>query len=88
MDSKVARYVILALIFVIAGVSVGLLVTVKALREQSEQISLIVAGQSGMPVRPGEGGTSVGLSRQTALVRAADGVGPATVSISAVKTRV
>ena len=38
---------ILSLVFVIAGVSVGLLVTVKALREQSEQVSRIIAGQSG-----------------------------------------
>ena len=88
LDSKVARYVILSLLFVIAGISVGLLVTVKALREQSEQVSRIVAGQSGMPVYSDEGETAVGPSRQTALVRAAESVGPATVSISAVKTRV
>jgi len=67
---------------------VGLLVTVKALREQSEQVSRVVAGQSGMLVYGDEGEGAVGLSRQTALVRAADSVGPATVSISAVRTRV
>ncbi len=73
----------------VAGISVGLLVTVNALREQSEQVSLIVAEQSGGSVHyGGEGGRPVALSRQTALVRAADSVGPATVSISAVKTRV
>ncbi len=87
MDSKVARYVILSLLFIVAGISVGLLVTVKALREQSEQVSRIVVGQSGMPAY-GDHGEPVVLSRQTALVRAADSVGPATVSISAVKTRV
>jgi hypothetical protein len=87
VDSKVARYVILSLLFIVAGISVGLLVTVKALREQSEQVSRIVVGQSGMPGY-GDHGEAVALSRQTALVRAADSVGPATVSISAVKTRV
>jgi len=74
---------------VIAGISVGLLVTVKALREQSEQVSRVIAGQTDSNVYLDEGdGVAVGLSRQTALVRAADSVGPATVSISAVKTRV
>jgi serine protease Do len=64
-------------------------VTVRTLREQSEQVSRIVAAQSGMPVYyDEEDATSAGLSRQTALVRASDSVGPATVSISAVKTRV
>jgi len=87
LDSKVARYVILSLLFIVAGISVGLLVTVKALREQSEQVSRIVAGQSGMPAY-GDPAETVVLSRKTALVRAADSVGPATVSISAVKTRV
>ena len=73
----------------VAGISVGLLVTVKALREQSEQVSRIIAGQPGGEVYFDEGDEgAVGLSRQTALVRAADSVGPATVSISAVKTRV
>ena len=79
---------ILSLIFVIAGVSVGLLVTVKALREQSEHVSRIIAGQSGVSLYDDEGEEAVGLSRETALVRAANSVGPATVSISAVKTRV
>jgi serine protease Do len=74
---------------VIAGISVGLLVTVKALREQSEQVSRILAGQWGTSVYFDEGGDEgLALTRQTALVRAADSVGPATVSISAVKTRV
>ena len=54
----------------------GLLVTVKALREQSEQVSRVVAGQSGMLVYGDEGEGAVGLSRQTALVRAADSVCP------------
>jgi serine protease Do len=64
-------------------------VTVRTLREQSEQVSRIVAAQSGMPVYyDDEDATATGLSRQTALVRASDSVGPATVSISAVKTRV
>ena len=67
----------------------GLLVTVKALREQSEQVSRIVAGQTGSTVYSDEeDGAALAMSRQTALVRAADRVGPATVSISAVKTRV
>ena len=89
LDSKISRFVILSLLFVIAGISVGLLVTVKALREQSEQVSRIVAGQTGSTLYlDEEDGAALAMSRQTALVRAADSVGPATVSISAVKTRV
>lgn len=91
MDSKVARYLVLALLFVVAGISVGLLITVKALREQSEQMARMVTERSVMPVvvRTESGGSeSVEVSRQTALVRAAKRVGPATVSISAAKTRV
>ncbi|MBN2565078.1 MAG: trypsin-like peptidase domain-containing protein [Candidatus Eisenbacteria bacterium] len=94
LDSRAARYIIIALIFVVTGISVGLLVTVRALREQSEQISRIVSGQSVMPILGEDLGggqrnqAALSLGRQTALVRAAQGVGPATVSISAVKTRV
>ena len=84
------RYVILALLFVISGISVGLVVTVRALREQSQQMSRVMSGQAegtaGYDWEAGAAGVS--LSRQTALVRASDQAGPATVSISAVKTRV
>jgi serine protease Do len=73
---------------VVAGISVGLLVTVKALREQSDHVTRILAAQSGSPVYVDDSSEAVGLSRQTALVRAAERVGAATVSISAVKTRV
>jgi serine protease Do len=85
----------MALVFVVAGISVGLLVTVKTLREQSQEIAQIVAGQSATPVIGASllaGGphdqATLSLARQTALVRAAQSVGPATVSISAAKTRV
>jgi serine protease Do len=84
-----------ALIFIVTGISVGLLITVRELREQAEQISRIVSGQSVMPVVSGDpeairerDPAALSLARQTALVRAADSVGPATVSISAVKGRV
>jgi serine protease Do len=71
--------------------SVGLLVTVRTLREQSAQFSRILSEQTGVTLQQ-EGvqgaGAATSMSRQTALVRASDSVGPATVSISAVKTRV
>jgi Do/DeqQ family serine protease len=88
VDSRFSRYIILALVLVIAGITVGLVVTVRALREQSEQMQLVVAGQQGMAVDTEPDRLSPALSRQTALVRASDRGGPATVSISAVKTRV
>jgi serine protease Do len=82
-------------VFVVTGISVGLVVTVHALRQQSEQIARIVSAQQGYEISAEgpEGGGSRGTAalnaaRQTALVRAAQSVGPATVSISAAKTRV
>ena len=79
---------ILSLLFVVAGVTVGLLVTVDALQEQSAQLSTLLAGGEAAPGQPGSDSHDITLSRQTALVRAARRVGPATVSISAVKSRV
>ncbi len=64
------RAIILALVFVLAGVTAGLVVSVNSLR------SRLVPEQG-----PGE-------SRRTAIVSAAERVGPATVSISAVETHV
>ena len=62
------RYVILALLFVISGISVGLVVTVRALREQSQQMSRVMSGQAegtaGYDWEAGAAGVS--LSRQTA----------------------
>jgi serine protease Do len=62
------RVIILALVFVLAGVTSGLVVSVNSLRSR-------LGAEQG----PGE-------SRRTAIVSAAERVGPATVSISAVKS--
>jgi len=83
------KYVFIALLFVLAGVSVGLFVTVHTLR------NLTAANVAGAPAptfvervtgRAGDG--DVGDTRRTAIVSAAQRVGPATVSITAVKTRI
>jgi serine protease Do len=82
------KYALIALLFVLAGVSVGLFVTVRTLRSVTS-----VTGGAEAPTfveritgRAGEEG--VGDSRRTAIVRAAERVGPATVSITALKTRI
>jgi serine protease Do len=72
---------------VVAGITVGLLVTVRELRQQSDRISRLVAAEQMISPDSELEREGVALSRQTALVRASDLVGPATVSISAVKTR-
>ncbi|MFH1502621.1 MAG: trypsin-like peptidase domain-containing protein [Candidatus Eisenbacteria bacterium] len=82
MRSRLSRYVVLALLFVLAGVSTGLFVTVKKLSD---------AARPGWTYEPpaftDAGDESLDASRRTAIVRAAERVGPATVSISATGTR-
>lgn len=89
MKGGALKYVFIALLFVLAGVSVGLFVTVHTLR------NLTAANVAGAPAptfvervtgRAGDG--DVGDTRRTAIVSAAQRVGPATVSITAVKTRI
>jgi serine protease Do len=82
------RYAVVALLFALAGVSVGLFVTVRALRSVTAE-----TGGAGAPtfverVTGRAGREDVGDSRRTAIVRAAERVGPATVSITALKTRI
>jgi serine protease Do len=88
LESRVTRYLVVALLLLVAGITVGLVFTVRALKEQSEQMALVLSGQIPAAATRTGGGAPPALSRQTALVLASDDVGPATVSISAVKTRV
>jgi serine protease Do len=77
------RYVFLALLFVLAGVSTGLFLTVRKLSEMGPE------GRWSYEETVGTAGSGEGLdaSRRTAIVRAAERVGPATVSISATGRR-
>jgi serine protease Do len=82
------RYALIALLFVLAGVSVGLFLTVRTLRSITAE-----TGDAGAPTFVGRvtgraGQEDVDDSRRTAIVRAAERVGPATVSITALKTRI
>jgi serine protease Do len=79
------RYILIALLFVLAGVSVGLFVTVRALR------SMTVTAPGGLgteAVAERVAADATADSRRTAIVRAAERVGPATASITALKTRI
>ncbi len=75
MRGAAGKYVLLALVFALAGVSTGLFLTVRKLSQVSVQSSwtrVEPAAES-----QGEQGTEV--SRRTAIVQAAERVGPATV---------
>jgi len=78
-----AKYAVLALLFILAGVSTGLFLTVR-------EISDVGPVDTWMYERSGRDESSdeaLQLSRRTAIVRSAQRVGPATVSISATGTR-
>ena len=83
MRGGLAKYAVLALLFILAGVSTGLFLTVR-------EISDVGPVDTWMYERSGRDESSdeaLQLSRRTAIVRSAQRVGPATVSISATGTR-
>jgi serine protease Do len=83
------KYVLIALLFVLAGVSVGLFVTVRTLRGLTAPTEAEAPAPTFVERVTGRAaGVDTGDSRRTAIVRAAERVGPATVSITAVKTRI
>ncbi len=83
MRGTAGRYVVLALVFALAGVSTGLFLTVRKL----SQVSTGSAWTRVEPAAVSEGDGELEASRRTAIVRAAERVGPATVSVSATGTR-
>jgi len=83
MRGGFGKYVFLALVFALAGVSTGLFYTVRKLSDVGSEARWSYE-------EPAGGGDSRGtleFSRRTAIVRAAERVGPATVSISATGRR-
>jgi len=87
LDSKLVRFIIIALIFLLAGVSTGLFLTTRRLDEARRPY----AAEEPEPETEEGARTTSGRtdeSRRTAIVEAAERVGPATVSISVVQRRV
>ena len=89
MGSRAARYAVLALLFVLAGVSTGLYLTVRRLADVGER-SAVTAEVAPAPAEAGgpAGGPSLSDDRRTAIVRAAELAGPATTSVTALRTLV
>ncbi len=90
LDSKLARFIIIALVFLLAGVSTGLYLTTRRLEEAtapSAAVEVEPATGAGEQT-PRSASDAAEDSRRTAIVEAAQRVGPATVSISVVQTRV
>ncbi len=83
MRGTPGRYVVLALLFVLAGVSTGLFLSVRKL----SQVSAGNAWMQAERATEATGDAGIVASRRTAIVRAAELVGPATVSVSATGTR-
>ncbi|MBD3348612.1 MAG: trypsin-like serine protease [Candidatus Eisenbacteria bacterium] len=86
MRGGLAKYVVLALLFVLAGVSTGLFLTVRKLSEVGPAGEQLYEERVAAPGDADTGG-ALDLSRRTAIVSAAERVGPATVSISATGRR-
>ncbi len=85
------RYAIIALVCILAGVSVGLYGTIRALRQRPAYVGTMDGGAT-RRTREGHDGRAasspdLGASRRSAVVLAAEAVGPAAVSISATRTR-
>jgi serine protease Do len=90
LKERLARYAVVALLFVLAGVSTGLYVSMRALRQYGPAVGR-TSGDSSQLVAAGgtpAEASDVSDSRRTAIVRAAERVGPATVSINVTGTRV
>jgi serine protease Do len=82
-------YTIVALVFVLAGMTLGLHLTVRALRQRPVFPSAYAEpAPSSVEGVPASVVGDLDVSRRTAIVRAAEQVGPATVSISVVRTQV
>jgi len=87
LDSKLVRFIIIALIFLLAGVSTGLFLTTRRLEEARRPYAVEEPEpETEEAARTTSGRTDE--SRRTAIVEAAERVGPATVSISVVQRRV
>jgi serine protease Do len=82
------KYVVIALVCALAGASVGLGITIKHLKQRGEAAVAPAPGDSGAGTVPVAVTEAVDESRRTAIVRAAEIVGPATVSISVIQKQV
>ena len=86
MPSRLARYIVVASVFALAGITTGLFLTVRgsfsAMSSPAEQAYYAEAVPDERPA------AELDATRRTAIVRAAERVGPATVSLSASGTNV
>lgn len=85
MHSRLAILIVVASVFALAGVSAGLFLTVRGYSATSSMPDQGYYEERGEGGRPEAG---LGVSRRTVIVRAAELVGPATVSLSASGTSV
>jgi serine protease Do len=88
VDSRLVRYIALAVVFVLAGTALGLWITVRESGPEGGPAVGAAPADSGSGNAPASPTGALDESRRTAIVRAAETVGPATVSISVTQTQV
>lgn len=85
MRNRFGMYVVVASVFAFAGISLGLFFTVRGVSAISRPAAPAYYGSAGQSDRSA---SDLSASRRTAIVRAAERVGPSTVSLSASGTSV